>query len=61
MGVNLVGVNRIVHYGAPASIDDYFKRVGELVGQGRQQSQRYIGNHLMLHYVEIHVLPTLET
>ena len=28
MGVNLVGVNRVVHYGAPASIDDYFQESG---------------------------------
>ena len=28
MGVNLVGINRVVHYGAPASIDDYFQESG---------------------------------
>ena len=28
MGVNLVGVNRVIHYGAPASIDDYFQESG---------------------------------
>ena len=28
MGVNLVGVNRVVHYGAPATIDDYFQDSG---------------------------------
>ena len=25
MGVDLVGVNRVIHCGAPASIDDYFQ------------------------------------
>ena len=46
-GVNLVGFNRVIHYGAPASIDDYFQesgRAAQLVGQGRQLSQRYIGS-----------------
>lgn len=28
MGVNLQGVNTIVHYGAPQSIDDYFQESG---------------------------------
>ena len=28
MGVNLVGVNKVVHCGAPASIDDYFQESG---------------------------------
>lgn len=28
MGVNLVGVNTIIHYGAPSSIDDYFQGSG---------------------------------
>ncbi len=28
MGINLVGVNRVVHYGAPAYIDDYFQDSG---------------------------------
>ena len=28
MGVNLQGVNTIIHYGAPRSIDDYFQESG---------------------------------
>jgi ATP-dependent DNA helicase RecQ len=28
MGVNLKGVNTIIHYGAPQSIDDYFQESG---------------------------------
>lgn len=28
MGVNLKGVNKIIHYGAPRSIDDYFQESG---------------------------------
>ena len=28
MGVNLKGVNTIIHYGAPRSIDDYFQENG---------------------------------
>ena len=28
MGVHLVGVNTIIHYGAPSSIDDYFQGSG---------------------------------
>ena len=28
MGVNFVGLNRIIHYGAPSSIDDYFQESG---------------------------------
>lgn len=28
MGVNFVGLNKIVHYGAPASIEDYFQESG---------------------------------
>ena len=28
MGVNLKGVNFVVHYGAPRSIDDYFQESG---------------------------------
>jgi superfamily II DNA helicase RecQ len=28
MGVNLVGVNRIIHYGAPSSVEDYFQESG---------------------------------
>ena len=28
MGVNLKGVNTIIHYGAPRSIDDYFQESG---------------------------------
>lgn len=28
MGVNLVGMNRVVHYGAPLSIEDYFQESG---------------------------------
>ncbi len=28
MGVNLVGVNSIIHYGAPSSLEDYFQESG---------------------------------
>ena len=28
MGVNLVGVSNVIHYGAPSSIDDYFQESG---------------------------------
>lgn len=28
MGVNFVGLNKIIHYGAPASIEDYFQESG---------------------------------
>ena len=28
MGINLHGVNTIIHYGAPSSIDDYFQASG---------------------------------
>ena len=28
MGVNLCGVNRVIHYGAPLSINDYFQESG---------------------------------
>lgn len=28
MGVNFVGLNRIIHYGAPSSIEDYFQESG---------------------------------
>lgn len=28
MGVNFVGLNHIIHYGAPSSIDDYFQESG---------------------------------
>lgn len=28
MGVNLVGVNNIIHYGAPSSLEDYFQESG---------------------------------
>ena len=28
MGVNFVGLNRVIHYGAPSSIEDYFQECG---------------------------------
>ena len=28
MGVNFIGLNKVIHYGAPASIDDYFQEGG---------------------------------
>ena len=28
MGVNLLDVNTVIHYGAPRSIDDYFQESG---------------------------------
>ena len=36
MGVNLQGVNTIVHYGAPNSIDDYFQESGRGGGSGER-------------------------
>ena len=35
MGVNFVGLNRIIHYAAPKSIEDYFQELG---GAGRSGS-----------------------
>ena len=28
MGVNFVGLNRVIHYGTPSSIEDYFQECG---------------------------------
>ena len=36
MGVNLVGVNRVIHYGAPSSIEDYFQESGRAGRSGEQ-------------------------
>ena len=35
MGVNLVGMNRVVHYGAPLSIEDYFQESGRAWEQAK--------------------------
>ena len=37
IGVNFVGLNRIIHYGAPRCIDDYFQESGR-AGRGREPS-----------------------
>ena len=34
MGLNFVGLNRVVHYGAPSSIDDYFQESGRVGRSG---------------------------
>ena len=36
MGVNLAALNRIVHYGAPRSLDDYFQECGPAGRSGEQ-------------------------
>ena len=36
MGVNLAALNRIVHYGAPRSLDDYFQECGRAGRSGEQ-------------------------
>ena len=36
MGVNLAALNRIVHYGAPHSLDDYFQECGRAGRSGEQ-------------------------
>ena len=36
MGVNLVGVNGVIHYGAPSSIEDYFQESGREGRSGEQ-------------------------
>ena len=38
MGVNMAKVNRIIHYGAPRSIDDYFQESGRAGRSGEQSS-----------------------
>ena len=38
MGINIHGVNTIIHYGAPSSIDDYFQASG---GGGRSTDSAY--------------------
>ena len=38
MGVNMAKVNRIIHYGAPRSIDDYFQESGRASRSGEQSS-----------------------
>ena len=36
MGVNFVGLNRVIHYGAPSSIEDYFQECGRAGRSGDQ-------------------------
>ena len=40
MGVNLAGVNTIVHYGAPRSMEDYLQECGR-VGRAEEQTCFY--------------------
>ena len=48
MGVNLVGVNTIWHYGAPTCIEDYFQESGDVVDEVEsKQSQLCYGDHPM--------------
>ena len=36
MGVNLAGLNTVIHYGAPRSLDDYFQECGRAGRSGEQ-------------------------
>ena len=50
MGVDFVGLNKIIHCGAPSSINDYFQH--RVVGLGEWESlllHLFIGSSLMLH------------
>ena len=50
MGINLRDVNTVIHYGAPNSIDDFFKRVEGVADQVYLHNPLCTGNHLIYAY-----------
>ncbi len=43
MGVNFVGLNRTIRYGAPTAIEDYFQESG--------RAGRLIRSHCQVHHI----------
>lgn len=48
MGVNFAGLNYIIHYGAPKSVEDYFQECGRAGRSGDLPNLVYIGHQWML-------------
>jgi superfamily II DNA helicase RecQ len=53
MGVNLQGINTIIHYGAPSSIDDYFQ-------ESRRGGRSGYKANSIVYWTPIHCPPTKE-
>ena len=58
MGVNFVGLNRVIHYGAPSSIEDYFQECGR-AGRSGDPAKSTIGSLRMHHGGRMYQIPEM--